>query len=728
MLRMRMAAGGVINDDPLQVPAEALGDTDLLNVNMEIELFPADFSISGTATLSVRATVDNLTQFTVRLRNNFTASATMGGAPVTMVNQGVTSRVITLDRAYNTDETFSVTIAWSGVPVSRGFGSWYAQTQDGQPLFGTLSEPYYAYTWWPSKEGDTFEEGDNSDKATFQIAIIAPDNLTTVSNGVQQGTDALSGARKRTRWASTYPMAPYLACFSTGAYTQWSQSFVNANAPGGAMPVDYYIHPSSDNPGNRAAWEYSLGALGVFGDAYGDYPFLQEKYGVYQFPFGGGMEHQTMTGMGAFVDWITVHELSHQWWGDNVTCKTWHDIWLNEGFATYSEAIWYERRPGSSGAPALKQAMADRRPGNSDGSVYCYDTGNLGLMFSGDLVYRKGGWVLHMLRHVVGDTAFFQILANHRAAHQGGAATTADFASTVNTTTGGNFTGFFNQWIMGTGVPVYAFGYSPITVNGRSYVHVHLRQTQNTSFGNAGVFTMPVDVRAQTTGGPVNLTVMNDSRDQHFVVALPAPLQGSGAIAIDPDDWILNNGKTSEADVTGPPVVVETSPVPGATLESAASVSIWFSARVNAAASQFTVTGPSGTVAAGFAYNAAQQRVTLTLPASLPNGTYTVTVSDSLVSTVGALRLDGEINGNVLPSGNGQPQGNAVFSFSIQPPPPVCPADFNGDMVLNADDLSDFITGYFNTPADPRTDFNGDGAVNADDLGDFITAYFNGCP
>src|SRR5262249_15754047 len=154
-------------------------------------------------------------------------------------------------------------------------------------------------------------------------------------------------------WLTNYKTAPYLWFFSSTNYNQWSRTYTYQLPGGGTgtMPVEFSIYPASDTAANRAAWEKVVDMLGVFSQLFGEYPFVGEKYGIYQFPFAGGMEHQTYTGQGTFVEYVTAHELGHQWWGDNVTCRTWNHIWLNEGFATYCEALWEEFKPGSTGQP-----------------------------------------------------------------------------------------------------------------------------------------------------------------------------------------------------------------------------------------------------------------------------------------------------------------------------------------------------------------------------------------
>lgn len=329
----RLAAGNRPVEDPEGwcMACDAAELTDLLHCNLDIEIVPSSTTISGSNTFTIMSRKNGLTSFTFRLRSQFVISSAIvnGTTPVPVSNPTTTTRVATLDRAYDDGEVFTLKITYSGVPVSVGsFGSVSFTTQNGQPLFQTLSEPYYAYTWWPCKDGDVATNGDNSDKFTAEVAITAPEAMRSVSNGLLQGVDTLVNARKRYRWATNLPTTTYLIFVGSTNYTQWSQAYTYPLPGGGTgtMPVEFSIYPANDTPTNRAAWERCLPMLATYRPLFGEYPFVSEKYGIYNFNFSGGEEHQTYTGQGTFSESVTAHELGHQWWGDMITCKTWPDI------------------------------------------------------------------------------------------------------------------------------------------------------------------------------------------------------------------------------------------------------------------------------------------------------------------------------------------------------------------------------------------------------------------
>ncbi len=525
-------------------PAEALGATDVLHCNLDIEVFPSTETIVGSNTMQVRVLESGLTEFTIRLRNNFTiGSATIDGStPVTVQEIDTSTRRVVLPRSYSAGEEFSLRIAYSGQVVSRGFGSIEFTSQGGFPLVSSLSEPYFAYTWWPCKDGAFADPGDNADKFTLDFAITAPSDLRSVANGVLMGIDSLSGSRSRYRWHSDYPISTYLVAFSTTRYNTYTQNYTHA---GGTMPVEINLYPSSDTPSNRAAWFRTVDMLGVYRDVYGEYPFINETYGVYEFPFGGGMEHQTNTGQGTFDEGVTAHELGHQWWGDMVTCRTWRDIWLNEGGASYSQAIWNEFKNGFDDRASLHATMQSLHPGGSAGSVvYVADVSDINAIFAYGTTYQKASWVYHMLRGALGDQTFIDGLAFYRAAFEGSAATTDDFGAAFETATGYPMSQFLGQWIYGSGTPTYVTGFTNVAVDGQNYLRLRIRQSQPAGDGANGKFAMPIEFSLTHAGGPSRVRIFNDERTEHFVIPVPAPISG---LTLDPDNWILDTSPASVA-------------------------------------------------------------------------------------------------------------------------------------------------------------------------------------
>jgi aminopeptidase N len=308
----------------LRAPATQSGvadDTDVLHYVLDIEIVPSSDWLGGTNTITVHSLIDGLTTFQIRLRDNFNiTSVQVDGVPATWQRLSVSTIEVALSPAYDTGEEFDVLVVYDGQPVSQGFGSINFTSAGGSPLVFTLSEPWYAYTWWPAKD-------DNIDKATGEFKITVPDTLTVASNGLMLSMDDVGGSRLRYDWLTGYQTATYLFSFSAAHYNTFSDTY---DYDGGSMPVDFFIFPDSDTPSNRDAWLTTVAMLPVFSDLFGLYPFIDEKYGIYQFAFGGGMEHQTMTGQGTFNERISAHELGHSWFGNMITCGTWQDIWLNE--------------------------------------------------------------------------------------------------------------------------------------------------------------------------------------------------------------------------------------------------------------------------------------------------------------------------------------------------------------------------------------------------------------
>jgi hypothetical protein len=568
----------------------------------------------------------------------------------------------------------------------------------------TFSCPWFAYTWWPVKES-------NQDKATAELWFTVPEELVVAANGVLAGVDDPGDGRKRFRWQTDYQIAPYLICMAAAQY--WVETGTYTY-DGGTMPLELYWAPAT-----------LLGllqeALDVYGERYGLYPFIAEKYGIYKiYGYGGGMEHQTITAQSVFSEYLTVHELAHQWWGDMITCATWHDVWLNEGFATYSEAIWAEGK-ADGGWEAYHNHMRARRPSNVNGSVYCYDISDVGRIFSGDFSYRKAAWVLHMLRHVVGDETFFDILATYRAAFEYRSAATDDFWAVAEGVCGENLSWFSDPWLYEIGAPGYQYAWRQQALGGQNYVELYITQIQSEQYP---VFSMPIDAVATTGDDFATYGVWNNERAEHLLFPTNSPID---TVALDPDHWILTYPENAQqtAFVEGPPKVVAVSPAPGSEAEpgDAPWVAVQFHKDVLAAAAHFALVGATGgPVEFSFSYDDVTHTATLTPDVPLAADEYSLTVADAVVDVAAGLALDGEVydpmDPAALPSGDGLPGGETVVWFTI-----ALGGDLDSDGDVDQSDLGILLADWGCAGGGCTGDADGDGDTDFRDLQILLANY-----
>jgi hypothetical protein len=405
------------------------------------------------------------------------------------------------------------------------------------------------------------------------------------------------------------------------------------------------------------------------------------------------MEHQTLSSMWRVANYsdIMAHELAHQWWGDEVTCQTWYDIWLNEGVTSYSEALYREFKAGGS-VDQYWARMNARRPANPDAQVYRTSIATTANIFNTNDVYNKGSWVTHMLRHVMGDASFFAALADYRAAFQDDSATTDEFAASFSASFGADLGWFTQQWVMSPGSPDYEWNYATQSVAGQDYLHLAVWQVQDAL--GYGLFTMPVDVRVTTASGASVHRVWNDDWAEYYVL----PTDGT-ALAVELDradgtadrNWILWDSSTQVGTVLAPPpVLLEAQLLRGPIYGAASTLHLTFSEDIgDFDAADARLTGSSSGIHApdSWVYDAGARRATLSY-ALLPSDVYTLEVFDADIFANGNA-LDGETDTSAwwddveLPSGDGQPGGDAVLSFGIAWPECWDGVDNDGDGLVD---------------------------------------------
>lgn len=439
-----------------------------------------------------------------------------------------------LPRTYHAGDTLTTQVYYHGSPPHTGLGSYTDSARtDGTRWIFTLSEPYGARDWWPCIDHP-------SDKAdSIDIWITCNQNYLAVTNGRLIQTLQNGDGTKTYKWKHRYPIASYLVSVTIGNFNSFSDWYKYTSTD--SMEVVNYVLPNiaTTSPTYRASAALTPRMLQIFSSLFGPYPFLKEKYGHAQFGWSGGMEHQTLTSLGssAFTEATIAHELVHQWFGDMITCRTWPDLWLNEGFAQYFECVYREKQYGmSSYWSRISTRLASAK--TASGTLYVQDSANVNNLFASSRVYNKGASVLHMLRHVLGDSIFFASIKSYASDPKlmYRTASTSDFRASCEITSGRDLGWFFNEWVFGERYPKYSYSYFIAPEAGEFRSTVRIQQTTGTA--NPVFFTMPVDLKFHATGWDSTVTVLNNAADQTFQIHLS---RKPDTVQFDPEGWILKD-------------------------------------------------------------------------------------------------------------------------------------------------------------------------------------------
>lgn len=476
-------------------------------------------AIEGKTHIHLKSLVSSLDSIKINLdRSMIVDSVFADGA---LYHHESDTLTVILDQNFGLGDAIHVAIAYHGNPQVSGLQSFSFDSQNGYPLISTLSEPFGAPTWWPCKD-------DNRDKAdSLQVTIRVDSALTAVSNGLLQSEIDNGDGTKTWVWKHRHPITTYLVSLAITKYEYWRTTYYFAD--GDSMPLENWVYPLQFNDYNVDRVNRVQDIMPIFDELFGKYPFADEKYGMASFSWGGAMEHQTCSSMGGYGEGIVAHELAHQWWGDMVTCSNFHHIWINEGFATYSEALFDEFMYGKD---AYHTRMTEL-DSDYEGAIYRSDLRVVWSIFD-YIVYGKGAWVLHMLRHIMGDEDFFDALALYRETFKYSHASTDDFRGVVESIYGQDLSWFFDQWIYGAGKPQYTWSWTATDlINGHSTVTVDIEQAVDKP---ALIYKMPIDIRCTgISGEDTTVVVWNDRQMQSIQFALNFhPIQ----LEFDPENWI----------------------------------------------------------------------------------------------------------------------------------------------------------------------------------------------
>ncbi|MGI9180241.1 MAG: M1 family metallopeptidase [Longimicrobiaceae bacterium] len=511
---------------------------DVRYYDLALRVSPSDSSIAGTVTVVaeiVQPTEWLVLDLDTLLQVSGVASTDGGGAATRRFERRGGKLWIDLQGVRQPGEQVSLAVSYAGRPRVAPMPPWdggftWKRTPDGAPWIATSNQGQGADVWWPVKD----HVSDKPDSMAIRIRV--PEPLVVASNGRLRQVELHGDGTRSYHWFVSTPISTYNVALNIAPYRVIEQSFTSV--AGDSFPVQFYVLPESYDRG-RALFPEILAHLRFFEELLGPYPFRADKYGVAQTPHLG-MEHQTIIAYGANfnngamtggIDWgfdaLHHHELAHEWWGNLVTNRDWNDMWLHEGFGTYMQALYMERLRGAEGLHAymagMRQGIANQRPvaprePQTAGEIY---------FSSGGDIYSKGAWVLHTLRYLIGDEAFYTAL--RRMAYPDPAlervtdgsqvrfATTEEFLQIAEAASGMELDWFFESYLRQAALPRLATE------------RVRDGWTLRWESRNGQPFPMPAEVEI---GGQRRRVEMTNG-EAHLSAA------GATRPVVDPRGWIL---------------------------------------------------------------------------------------------------------------------------------------------------------------------------------------------
>lgn len=513
---------------------------DLQYQRMDLNLDPSQYNVSGSVTSHFK-TKQAMSSIYFDLSDVLTVSQVKyHGANLTFQQLPTNELKINLPASLPINTLDSLTIHYSGAPDTAN-DAFKTSSLNGSATLSTLSEPYGAQDWFPTKQS----MDDKIDR--FDIKITTPSQYSVAANG-RLMSETVTGSSKLTFWRTMYPTAAYLIAISIGNFTKINDTM--GNPP---FPFVNYLYPSTaTNTAVMTNINWTKDIMNVFETHFGAYPFRNEKYGHMEYQYYGVcMEHQTMSSMSSWGKEVIAHELAHQWFGDKITCGSWNDIWLNEGFASFGEHLANEKLIMLNNNTQFKAYLLDLKnyiTSQPGGSTYVADANltNVNAIFNGRLTYTKGGYIVRMIKWILGDDVFYQAIKDYLARPNlaYGYAKTVDLATSLQTSTGINFTEFFNDWLYGQGYPTYNITWNQTSNN--QLIAFKVSQTQ--SHSSVSFFEMPLPIKVTGTAGQIAyFRLDNTSNNQYFYLPTTFPVAN---VEFNYDYQMVENNSVVSKDIT----------------------------------------------------------------------------------------------------------------------------------------------------------------------------------
>ena len=555
----------------------------MLSYDLDLVLDPGPPSISGRMEIELQALSAGLQIIHLDLVSNLECLEVEAGGTALFFQHSGDSLLVHLAEPLAETQAETLSIAWEGRPLPHGsfraglmFRTHHAGTladpSDDMPAIANVSETWSAHSWWPCKDHP-------ADKALVSLTATVPDTLSLVSNGTLVSVESSQPGWTTYQWREDFPLPTYLVSVAASNYVVWSENCVVSSSfgPDQNIPLGFHVFPH-DQPDGEIDLAITCEAMQFMSDLAGPYPFAGEKYDQVEIKWGGAMEHTTatslpmmfFTGTGQF-ETLLVHELSHHWFGNSLTPAVWADIWLNEGFARYCEALWIEQRQGREAYVEFMDMIGPQHyPDMFEGRGLLSDPDPI---MPNLLVYDKGAWLLHSLRLLLGDDVFFNILNAYATDPQlqYGSVVTTDFIRLAEQFAARSLNHFFDPWL---NTETVARLHTEIQVQPQGEtgaVQLNFQQLQEIWLELA----IPVTIHCGAHDS--NLTLVMNQRQQTFRLDVDCPVD---SVSVDPEGIVLMKQATAAArflNVVGPwpnPMNSMGADFPIYLLESA-EVSLW---------------------------------------------------------------------------------------------------------------------------------------------------------